>query len=316
MTRYIIKRLVSMIPVLFGVVTLVFFMLHFAPGDPARTILGESASEADILEKREAMGLDDPLLIQYGRFLTEIVRGDLGTSYLSNRPVAEEVLQRFPTTMLLTIFPILVMVIIGIPTGIISAIRQYSWMDKLCMMFALTGISIPTFSAGMLLTLVFSLKLKMFPASGFYGPSYWVLPSITIGFAAVALLTRMTRSSMLEVIRQDYIRTARAKGQNEMKIILRHGLKNALIPIITVIGLQTGIQLGGAMVTESLFAIPGLGNFMLEAIKGRNYPVVQGGVLFIAVTFSLLNLFIDIIYAFVDPRIKAQYRLKKKAKVI
>ncbi|MCQ5130591.1 ABC transporter permease [Butyricicoccus faecihominis] len=315
MGKYIGKRLLSMIPVLFGVVTLVFFMLHFAPGDPARTVLGESATEADLVQQREEMGLNDPILVQYGRFLTEIVHGDFGTSYLTGRPVGDEILQRFPTTMLLTILPILVMIIIGIPTGIISAIKQYSWMDKTCMVIALTGISMPTFCTGMLLTLAFSLNLHIFPPSGFYGPIYWVLPSITIGFGAVALLTRMTRSSMLEVIRQDYIRTARAKGQTENKIIMHHALKNALIPIITVIGLQAGVQLGGAMVTESLFAIPGLGNFMLEAIKGRNYPVVQGGVLFIAFTFCILNLLIDVIYAFVDPRIKAQYKAGKKVKV-
>lgn len=300
-----------MIPVLFGVVTLVFFMLHFAPGDPARTVLGESASHAEILEQREKMGLNDPLLVQYGRFLKELLKGDLGTSYITNRPVSQEIWQRFPTTFMLTLFPIMVMVLIGIPTGIISAIKQYSWMDRLSMLVALTGISMPTFCSGMLLTLLFSLKWRIFPASGFYGPIYWVLPSLTIGFGAVALLTRMTRSSMLEVIRQDYIRTARAKGQTERNIIFHHALRNALIPIITVIGIQAGVQMGGAMVTESLFAIPGLGNFMLEAIKGRNYPVVQGGVLCIAFTFCVLNLVVDVIYAYVDPRIKAQYKSAK-----
>ena len=315
MGKYVVKRLISMIPVLFGVVTLVFFMLHFAPGDPARTVLGEAATEADLVEQREKMGLNDSILVQYGRFLTEIVHGDFGTSYATGRPVAGEIMQRFPTTLLLTIFPILVMIVIGIPTGIVSAIKQYSWMDRICMAFALTGISMPTFCTGMLLSLVFALNLQWLPPSGFYGPSYWILPSLSIGFSAIALLTRMTRSSMLEVIRQDYIRTARAKGQTERKIIFHHALKNALIPIITVIGLQTGVQLGGAMVTESLFSIPGLGNFMLEAIKGRNYPVVQGGVLFIAITFCILNLIIDLIYAFVDPRIKAQYKASKKVKV-
>lgn len=315
MGKYIVKRLISMIPVLFGVITLVFFMLHFAPGDPARTVLGEAATEADIMEQREKMGLNDPLIVQYGRFLGEVVTGDFGTSYTSGQPVLDQILDRFPTTMLLTIFPILIMVIIGIPTGIISAVKQYSWMDKISMTIALIGVSTPTFVIGMVLSLIFALNLKWLPPSGFYGPEYWVLPSLAIGFNAIALLTRMTRSSMLEVIRQDYIRTARAKGQTECKIVMHHALKNALIPIITVIGLQTGVQLGGAMVTENLFAIPGLGNFMLEAIKGRDYPVVQGGVLFIAFTFCILNLIIDLIYAFVDPRIKAQYKVGKKVKV-
>lgn len=308
MIRYVINRLFSTIPVLFGVITLVFFMLHFAPGDPARTVLGESATQVEIDKTRQEMGLNDPLLTQYGRFLSEVVRGDLGTSYLSHAPVLDEVLQRFPATLLLTIFPVLVMVLIGIPTGIISAVKQYSWWDKLCMVVALAGLSLPTFCWGLLLTLIFSLTLRWLPPSGFYGPKYWILPSLSIGLPAVALLTRMTRSAMLEVIRQDYIRTARAKGQNERKIITHHALRNALIPIITVIGLQIGVQLGGAMVTESLYAIPGLGNFMLEAIKGRNYPVVQGGVLFIAFTFCILNILVDIVYAFVDPRIRAQYK--------
>ena len=308
MIRYVINRLFSTIPVLFGVITLVFFMLHFAPGDPARTVLGESATQVEINKTREEMGLNDPLLAQYGRFLSEIARGDLGTSYLSHAPVLDEVLQRFPATLLLTIFPVLVMVVIGIPTGIISAVKQYSWWDKLCMVVALAGLSLPTFCWGLLLTLIFSLTLRWLPPSGFYSPKYWILPSLSIGLPAVALLTRMTRSAMLEVIRQDYIRTARAKGQSERKIITHHALRNALIPIITVIGLQIGVQLGGAMVTESLYAIPGLGNFMLEAIKGRNYPVVQGGVLFIAFTFCILNILVDIVYAFVDPRIKAQYK--------
>ncbi len=314
MLRYIVNRLFSTIPVLVGVITLVFFMLHFAPGDPARTVLGESATQEEIDKKRVEMGLNDPLLVQYGRFLSEVARGDLGTSYLTNGPVLDEVLQRFPVTLLLTIFPVAVMVVIGIPTGIISAIKQYSWWDKLCMVVALAGLSMPTFCWGLLLTLLFSLTFRWLPPSGFYGPKYWILPSLSIGFPAVALLTRMTRSAMLEVIRQDYIRTARAKGQNERKIILHHALRNALIPIITVVGLQIGIQLGGAMVTESLFAIPGLGNYMLEAIKGRNYPVVQGGVLFIAFTFCILNILVDIVYAFVDPRIKAQYKAGKAGK--
>ncbi len=316
MIRYVFNRLLSTIPVLFGVVTLVFFMLHFAPGDPARTVLGESATQSDIDQKREEMGLNDPLIVQYGRFLSEVAQGDLGTSYLTSGPVLDEVLQRFPATLLLTIFPVFVMVIIGIPTGIISAIKQYSWWDKLCMVIALAGLSLPTFCWGLLLTLIFSLTLRWLPPSGFYGPRYWILPSLSIGLPAVALLTRMTRSAMLEVIRQDYIRTARAKGQIERKIVLHHALRNALIPIITVIGLQIGVQLGGAMVTESLYAIPGLGNFMLEAIKGRNYPVVQGGVLFIAFTFCILNILVDIVYAFVDPRIKAQYKAGKKSRFV
>lgn len=312
MGRYILKRLAMMIPVLLGVTILVFAMLHFAPGDPARTVLGESASEADISPMREEMGLNDPLPVQFARYVGGILQGDFGTSYVSRNEVLTEIMARYPTTMLLAGLSVLVMVIVGIPTGIISAVKQYSWMDNASMLVALTGVSMPTFWTGMLLIMVFSLGLGWFPPSGFYGPIYWVLPAITVGFNAAALITRMTRSSVLEVIRQDYIRTARAKGQTENTVIIHHALKNALIPIITVIGLQIGIQLGGAMVTESVFSIPGLGNYMLTAIKARDYPVVQGGVLIIAFSFCFINLLVDLIYAFVDPRIKAQYKSRKK----
>ena len=316
MYRYILHRILMMIPVLLGVSLVVFTMMYFTPGDPARLILGDTATEPEVAALRQDMGLNDPFIVQYGRYLKKAVfEGDLGTSYVTRRPVTTEIWARFPTTMLLAVLSVIVSVLIGIPAGIISATRQYSIFDNLAMMLALLGVSMPNFWQGLVLIIVFSLKLGWLPASGFYGPAYWILPAITIGTGTAATVTRMTRSSMLEVIRQDYIRTARAKGQSELVVIMKHALKNALIPIITVIGLQLGRGLGGAILTESIFSIPGLGKLMVDSIKARNYPVVQGGVLFIAVLFSFINLAVDVLYAYADPRIKSQYASRRKKRV-
>ncbi len=315
MHKFILNRILMMLPVLLGVSLVVFSMMYFTPGDPARLILGETASETEVRELREEMGLNDPFLLQYGRYLKKAVfEGDLGTSYVTGRPVVTEIVARFPTTMLLAVLSVFISVLIGIPTGIVSATRQYSLFDNLAMILALVGVSMPNFWQGLVLIIVFSLHLGWLPASGFYGPAYWILPALTIGTSTAATITRMTRSSMLEVIRQDYIRTARAKGQTELVVILKHALKNALIPIITVIGLQLGRGLGGAILTESIFSIPGLGKLMVDSIKARNYPVVQGGVLFIAVMFSFINLLVDVLYAYADPRIKSQYKRGRKTR--
>ncbi len=315
MHKFVLNRILMMLPVLLGVSLVVFSMMYFTPGDPARMILGETASETEVRELREEMGLNDPFLLQYGRYLKKAVfEGDLGTSYVTGRPVVTEIVARFPTTMLLAVLSVFISVLIGIPTGIVSATRQYSLFDNLAMILALVGVSMPNFWQGLVLIIVFSLHLGWLPASGFYGPAYWILPALTIGTSTAATITRMTRSSMLEVIRQDYIRTARAKGQTELVVILKHALKNALIPIITVIGLQLGRGLGGAILTESIFSIPGLGKLMVDSIKARNYPVVQGGVLFIAVMFSFINLLVDVLYAYADPRIKSQYKRGRKTR--
>lgn len=315
MHKFVLNRILMMLPVLLGVSLVVFSMMYFTPGDPARMILGETASETEVRELREEMGLNDPFLLQYGRYLKKAVfEGDLGTSYVTGRPVVTEIVARFPTTMLLAVLSVFISVLIGIPTGIVSATRQYSLFDNLAMILALIGVSMPNFWQGLVLIIVFSLHLGWLPASGFYGPAYWILPALTIGTSTAATITRMTRSSMLEVIRQDYIRTARAKGQTELVVILKHALKNALIPIITVIGLQLGRGLGGAILTESIFSIPGLGKLMVDSIKARNYPVVQGGVLFIAVMFSFINLLVDVLYAYADPRIKSQYKRGRKTR--
>lgn len=309
MHKYILRRLVMLIPVMLGVSFIVFTLMHFTPGDPARIMLGESAPVEDVQKLREEMGLDDPFLIQYGRYVKKAVFDqDIGRSYVTNRSVTNEIITRFPATLKLAAIGVLVAVAIGIPVGIISATRQYTLFDQVSMVLALLGVSMPNFWQGLMLILLFSVNLGWLPASGFTSLKHMILPAITLGTSSAATITRMTRSSMLEVVRQDYIRTARAKGQVESIVINKHALKNALIPIITVIGLQFGSLLGGAVLTESIYSVPGVGRLMVDSIKSRDFPVVQGGVLFIAITFSVINLFVDILYAYIDPRIKSQYK--------
>ncbi|MBS4040122.1 MAG: ABC transporter permease [Flavobacteriales bacterium] len=292
-----------------GVSFIVFTMMYFTPGDPARIMLGESAPEAEVVRLREELGLDDPYLVQYVRYVKNaVVHQDIGRSYATKRLVFTEIASRFPNTLKLAALGVLVAVILGVPTGIISATKQYSLFDNIAMVLALVGVSMPNFWQGLLLIILFSINLGWLPSSGFDSFKQMILPALTLGTSSAAIITRMTRSSMLEVVRQDYIRTARAKGQVESVVINQHALKNALIPIITVIGLQFGYLLGGAVLTESIFSITGVGRLMVDSIKSRDYPIVQGGVLFIAITFSIVNLCVDILYAFVDPRIKSQYK--------
>lgn len=315
MGRYILKRLLMLIPVLLGVVFVIFCLNEISPGDPARQLAGDYASEEDVQQLREEMGLDQPFLVRFFNYVSGLVtRGDFGTSYATKRPVLDEVMDRFPTTLLLACLSTVIMLVIGILTGILSATRQYSWIDNLCNVLGLLGVSMPTFWQGLMMILLFSVYLGWFPSSGFYGPEYWVLPAVTVGTANAATIMRMTRSSMLEVLHQDYIRSARAKGLAEKTIIRKHALKNALIPILTVVGMTFGTLLGGALVTETVFAIPGLGKYMVDAIKLRDYPVIQGGVLILALIASLVTLAVDILYAFVDPRLRAMYRSQKKTK--
>jgi len=297
-----------MIPVLLGVSFVIFGMLFFAPGDAAGAILGDMATPADKQLFREQQGLDKPFLVQYLRYMKGVVfEGDLGTSYVTRQPVTDEILQRFPATLKLSALSVLLAVIIGVSVGIISATRQYSFIDQFATSVSMIGVSMPNFWQGMMLIIVFAVWLRWFPPSGFSTPMHWVLPVVTVGTNASANIMRMTRSSMLEIIRQDYIRTARAKGQSERVVIWKHALKNALIPIITVVGLSFGRQLGGAVLTESIFSIAGVGKLMVDAIKLKNFPMVQGGVLFIAFVMSLVNLLVDILYSFADPRIRSMY---------
>ena len=314
MLKYIGKRLVMLIPVAIGVTLIIFMMLAITPGDPARQILGGEATEEQVYELREELGLNDPLPIRYVRFLKDMLHGDLGTSYSTKQPVTTALLERLPTTLLMAVLCTLVGAIIGVLFGIISAVKQYTIFDNIARVLALAGISVPSFWLGLMLIVVFSVNLGWLPSSGFSGPKYWILPAVTVGLVQAATVMRQTRSAMLDVIRQDYIRTARAKGQSELKVVLGHALPNALIPIVTVLGMQFGHGLGGAIISEQIFAIPGLGKLMVEAINTRDYPVVQGGVLLIAVCFTVVNLLVDILYAFIDPRIKAQYVGAKKSK--
>ncbi len=308
MHKYIFRRILMLIPVMLGVSFVVFTIMFFTPGDPARIMLGERAPADEVALLRTQMGLDDPFLVRYVNFVVNAVRGDLGRSLVTRRSVAAELFSRFPATMQLAAAAVLVSVAMGIPIGIISATKQYSVFDGFSMALALVGVSMPNFWQGMMMILLFSIAIGILPSSG-YG-TFWhlIMPAVTIGTSSAAIITRMTRSSMLEVVRQDYIRTARAKGLSESVVINRHALKNALIPIVTVIGLQFGYLLGGAVLTETIFAWPGVGRFMVDAIRQKDFPVVQGGVLLLALTFSLVNLIVDIMYAYIDPRIKAQYK--------
>ncbi|OPZ38363.1 MAG: Glutathione transport system permease protein GsiC [Synergistetes bacterium ADurb.BinA166] len=308
MLKYITRRILFLLPILIGVSFIVFTLLYLTPGDPARMVLGDQATEEAVREFRDKEGLNDPFLVQYGRYVYKAVQGDIGRSYMTRLPVAREIMNAFPYTVKLALFSMLIAIVLGIPFGIISAIKQYSLFDSVMMIFAMVGLSMPVFWLGILLILFFSVHLRWLPSSGFNTIAAMILPSVTLAAQSIAIVTRMTRSSMLEVVRQDYIRTVRAKGQKESVVIWRHALGNALIPVVTVVGLQFGNLLGGAVLTESIFSIPGVGRLMVDAIKMRDYPLVQGGVLFIAVAFSLVNLLVDLLYAWLDPRIKAQYR--------
>lgn len=315
MIKYIAKRLLMLIPVLLGVIMIIFILNEITPGDPARELAGEQASEEDVQKLREEMGLDRPFLERFADYVFRLVtKGDFGTSFSSKRPVLDEVKDRFPTTLWLTLLSTVFMLGVGIPAGIISATRQYSWVDHLCTVLGLVSVSMPSFWQGLMSILIFSVYLGWLPASGFYGWRYWIMPAVTIGTTCAAQIMRMTRSSMLDVIRQDYIRAAQAKGLSAKTIIRKHALKNALIPILTVIGMNFGILLGGTVIIETVFAIPGLGKFMIDAIKSRNYPAIQGGVLILAIVFSTVALLVDILYAYVDPRLRSMYSSKKKEK--
>lgn len=308
MHKYVLKRLLLLIPVMIGVTFIVFGIMHLTPGSPAKIKLGEMAKPEQIEALEKEMGLDKPFIVQYVNYMKKAVTGDFGRSYLSNREVFTEVLQRFPATLKLAIASMVIAVVIGIPVGIISATKQYSVLDSVTMVLALIGVSMPVFWLGLMLILVFSVKLGVLPSSGASTLQHLILPAITLGLSSTAIITRMTRSSMLEVIRQDYIRTARAKGVPERAVINKHALRNALIPVVTVIGLQFGSLLGGAVLTETVFSWPGVGKLMIDSIKKQDRPVVLACIIFISITFSVVNLGVDILYAFIDPRIKSQYQ--------
>lgn len=303
MTTFIIRRLFQLIPVLFGVTLLVFLMMHLTPGNPAQLIAGETASEATIERIEISMGLDDPLPVQYMNFLKDIAQLDFGYSYRNNTPVLDEIAPRFWITMELAIYSTILSIFIGLIAGIVSAVRQYSVRDITIMIIALFGMSMPNFWLGLMLMQWFSMQLGWFPPTGWGSASQVVLPVITLGTAGAAVIARMTRSSMLDVISQDYIRTARAKGVREQIVIYKHALKNALIPVVTVIGLQFGSLLSGTVLTETVFSINGMGRLLIDSIMARDFPVVQACILIISVVFVLVNLIVDISYTFLNKRV-------------
>ncbi|TVY11688.1 nickel ABC transporter permease [Paenibacillus cremeus] len=304
MFSYIIKRVLQIIPTLIGVSILVFILIHSVPGDPARLKAGNEASEQDVQLIRERLGLDQPLYIQYGHYVANLIKGDLGTSLRSDRPVLQEILTRFPTTLSLTVMAIFIMVLIGLFAGIISATKPNSSRDNFTMMFSLFGISMPIFWLGLMLILIFSYYLHLLPSGGNDSFKYFILPALAIGLSSSAILARLTRSSILEIIHQDFVRTARAKGVKEKLVIYKHTLKNALIPIITIIGLEFGHLLGGAVLAETVFSMNGLGRYVIQSIQFRDYPAIQGCVLFIAAIFVIVNLIVDLCYSLVDPRVR------------
>lgn len=311
MGKYVLKRLLMLIPVVLGVVFIVFTILRLSPNDPIRTVLGDMASQEEIDAMREEMGLNDPFFVQFYNYIKGIVtKFDFGVSYVNRTPVVQEIKNRFPITMQLAVCSTLLAGAIGIPFGIISAVRQYGLLDNITSLFALIFLAMPEFWFALILIIQFSLKWKLLPASGWYGLKYMILPIVATGMGCVAGIMRTTRSNMLEVIRQDYIRMARAKGLTETAVIIRHALPNALIPVVTLMGLQFGRQLGGVFVIETIFAIPGLGKMLVDACSLKNIPVVQGGVIFIATAYGVINLLVDIIYGLIDPRISSMYKAK------
>lgn len=304
MGKYISKRLLMLIPVIIGVVFIVFTILRMSPNDPIRTILGDMASQEEVDAMREEVGLNDPFFVQFFNYVKDIVtKFDFGYNWVNGKDVVGEIKDRFPVTVQLAILSTLVAGFIGIPLGIICAIKQYSLLDNLCMVFALVLLAIPGFWMALMLIVQFALNWRLLPASGFYGWEYMILPVMSEGLSCVAGILRTTRSNMLEVIRQDYIRTARAKGLKESVVIVKHALRNALIPVVTLMGNQFGKMLGGVFVLETVFAIPGLGKMLVDACSVKNIPVVQGGVIFIAVIYGVVNLCVDLVYGLVDPRI-------------
>ena len=305
MLTWIVRRVLAVVPVLFGVTLAVFSMLFLVPGDPVKMMLAEFVTNPDqVAQMRAQLHLDEPILQQYGRFVTNAARGDLGTSIRSRRPVTTEIGENVASTAQLAVAAMLVAVAVGVPLGLLAALSRNSWLDVASMGTALLGVSMPSFWLGLLLIFVFSLHLGWLPATGGGDLLHLVLPSITLGTIAAAIIARLTRSSMLEVLGQDYVRTARAKGLGGFSVVVRHALKNALIPIITIFGLQFGNLLAGAVIVETVFSRPGLGRLIVGGILSKDFPLVQGTVLFVATAYVLINLLVDIAYAYADPRIR------------
>lgn len=307
MVKYIIKRLIDMIPVIFALTFVVFTIMYFTPGDPTAVILGNEFSEEASMQLKQELGLDRPFLVQFFNYVGNLVRGDFGMSYITRAPVAEQLFGRFPNTFKVVAGAMLVCIGIGVPIGVFSGTKPYSFLSNVTMVIGLLGVSLPIFWLGLLLILLFSVTLGWLPSSGIDGFSSLILPSLALGANYMANIMRTTRSSMLEVIRQDYIRTAKAKGVSRRNVIRKHALQNAMMPTITVIGMNIGALLGGVVLTETVFSIPGTGRLLVESINKRDTPTVLGCLVIMAITVAISNLIVDLIYAYIDPRIKAQY---------
>jgi len=306
MLRFIIRRLTLTIPVLLGVATLVFALIHLVPGDPAAAMLGESASPADLVELRSLLGLDQPFLVQYRHFLAGLLVGDLGTSFRYNTPVTQEILQRLGPTAQLAIVAMLVAIVVAVPLGVIGALNRGRAIDQMAMTVSLAGIAMPNFWLGPLLAIIFSVYLGWLPVSGTGTWLHLVLPSLTLGAALAAMTARMTRASLIDELSELYVLAARARGLSRSRAVINHALRNSLIPVVTIIGLQLGSVLTGTIITETIFSWPGVGRLLIQAINFRDYPLVQGCILLISVTYVTMNLLVDLLYAWLDPRIRYQ----------
>ncbi len=314
MLRYTLKRILMVIPVIIGVLAIVFILQAVTPGDAVDQLLSADATEQQKADKRAELGLDDPLVVQFGRYVFNFfTKADLGTNYKTNQPVAKEIAARFPYTIILAFGSMFIAVLFGIPLGVLAATHQYSWGDSCVLVGSIIFVSMPSFWLALMCIALFAVKLQWLPAAGIQSVLGWVLPMCVCGLANMSNICRITRSSMLEVIRQDYIRTARAKGQKESTITIRHALRNAEIPIIACISNELGSALGGALIIENIFGIPGIGKYVTDAISARNFPAVQGGVLILAVAFTIVNLLADLTYTFVDPRLKTEFALPSRS---
>ena len=309
MTKYVLKRLLILIPTLLGVSFIVFLLLYLSPGDAALAAAGPNAPKETVDAIRESLGLNKPFIVQYGNYLKDLIfHFDLGKSYQSGRSVSEALLRVFPTTLKLAGGALVIAIIMGITFGVIAALKKNTFIDSIITAFGMIGLAMPIFWSGLLLIIVFSTKLKILPASGFSSFKQMILPWFALGFQSSAVIMRMTRSAMLDVLDKDYIRTAYAKGLSKTKIIFVHALKNAMIPVITTIGLQAGGLLGGSILTETIFSIPGIGRLMVDSIKTRDYPIILGAIMLIAIVYSVISIIVDILYGFINPRIKADYK--------
>lgn len=308
MYKYVIKRLLVIIPILLFIIFIVFIILNITPGDPASIILGRDSTPEAREKLTIELGLDKPVLVRYFLYIKDAFTLDFGKSYRSGQPVFKEILVKFPTTLVLAFLSVIGAAIIGIPLGILSAVKQYSFLDISLTVSALFLASIPGFWLGIMLILVFSLSLGLLPSSGIGGLKYFIMPTLTLALPSAAWISRMTRTTMLETMRMDYIRTAKAKGAGKQKIIWKHALPNTLLPVITMLGMTFAALLGGAMITEIVFGLPGIGNTIVTAIKMKDIPIVMGSTIFLATLFMLIMLVVDLIYAFIDPRIKAQFK--------